>query len=108
MIEYKVLKEISSNPSHTQRTLATKLNVSLGKVNYVLSGLVDKGIIKAKKLRDDPASIRWNYILTPKGIKEKLRITKSYLDKRLEEFHLIKEEIQELEKEVNEEYSQKN
>lgn len=100
MIEYKIIKELSENPRHTQRSLAQKLDVSLGKINYVLSGLAGKGIIKAKKLRDHPERIRWQYNLTPKGVKEKARITKRYLESRLLEFNAMQVEIEELRKEV--------
>ena len=100
MIEYKLLKEIETNPTHTQRTLAQKLNVSLGKVNYLLGGLVDKGIIKAQKLTNDPQNIRWSYLLTPKGIKEKVKISRDYLARRLKEFDEIQEEIVLLKREV--------
>lgn len=101
MIEYKVIKELEENPSHTQRSLAQRLNVSLGKVNYILSGLVEKGIIKAKRLKNSPDKIRWQYILTPQGLTEKIRITQEYLKKRLKEFEQIQSEIEELKKEVN-------
>ncbi len=100
MIEYKVIKELEENPSHTQRSLAEKLNISLGKANYILSGLMEKGIIKAKKLKNNPDKIRWQYILTPRGVKEKIRITHEYLKKRIKEFELIQNEIEELKKEV--------
>jgi EPS-associated MarR family transcriptional regulator len=100
VIEYKIIKEIEANPSHTQRSLARKLGVSLGKMNYVLSGLIDKGIIKAGKLASHPESIRWNYLLTPQGIEEKLQITRRYLKKRLEEFDTLKKEIELLQEEV--------
>ena len=100
MIEYKVIKELEENPSHTQRSLAQKMNVSLGKMNYVLSGLVEKGIIKAKKLKNNPDKIRWQYLLTPQGVKEKIKITSEYLKKRLHEFEQIQDEIEELKKEV--------
>jgi EPS-associated MarR family transcriptional regulator len=100
MIEYKVLKEIENNPAHTQRTLAQTLNISLGKANYVLSGLIDKGTIKARRLKNHPDRIRWNYILTPRGIKEKIKLTKNYLEKRLEEYNQIQREIASLQKEV--------
>ena len=100
MIEYKLIKEIEKNPRHTQRSLAQKLNISLGKVNYVISGLIEKGIIKAKKLKNDPDKIRWQYILTPQGMKEKLIITHIYLKKRIQEFEQIQNEIIELKKEV--------
>jgi EPS-associated MarR family transcriptional regulator len=100
MIEYKIIKEIEINPSHTQRTLAQKLNVSLGKVNYVLCGLIEKGIIKAKKLKNNPQKIRWQYLLTPKGINEKIKITKQYLEKRMNEYEEICRELEELKKEI--------
>jgi MarR family transcriptional regulator, temperature-dependent positive regulator of motility len=97
MIEYRVLREIEQNPAHTQRSLAAQLDVSLGKINYVLAGLVEKGIVKAKKLKNDPDKIRWQYILTPKGMKEKIEIAKSYLSARLREFDRIQQEIKDLE-----------
>lgn len=100
MIEYKLIKELEGNPSHTQRSLAGKLDVSLGKVNYVLAGLVEKGIVKAKKLKNHPGQIRWQYILTHQGMKEKVRITKEYLGKRIREFEEIQDEIRELQREV--------
>ena len=100
MIEYKLLKEIEQNPVSTQRTLAEKFDVSLGKINYVLTGLIKKGLIKAQKLKSDPQNIRWSYLLTPKGISEKITITRMFLEKRLKEFDTIQLEIAELQKEV--------
>lgn len=103
MNEYKVLKEIESNPSHTQRSLAEKLNVSLGKINFIISGLVEKGIVKAKKFKKHPDKIRWQYILTPEGIKEKIKISKEYLNRRIEEYENLKNEILELQEEAEKE-----
>ena len=103
MIEYKVLKEIESNPRHTQRSLAGNLGISLGKMNYILSGLIEKGIVKAKRLKNEPGSIRWHYLLTPEGIQEKIRITRSYLARRQAEFTALKQEIAELKREVRNE-----
>ena len=100
MNEYKLIREIERNPFHTQRSLATTLHISLGKANYLLAGLIQKGIIKARKLRHDPEKIRWEYILTPKGIKEKFAITRDYLHKRMGEFEAIQREIEELKTEV--------
>lgn len=101
MIEYKVLKEIKNNPGHTQRSLAEKLGVSLGKVNYVLGGLIEQGIVRVKRLKNKPNSIRWEYLLTPEGIREKVRITRDYLARRHQEFDALKVEIAELEQEVS-------
>jgi EPS-associated MarR family transcriptional regulator len=103
MIEYRVLKELQLNPSHTQRSLAQALHISLGKVNYVLSGLMEKGIIKAKKLKNQPDKVRWQYLLTPEGIQEKIRITSDYLRRRLTEFGELQSEIESLRKEVESE-----
>jgi EPS-associated MarR family transcriptional regulator len=100
MIEYKLIRELDKNPYHTQRTLASSLDISLGKANYVLAGLIQKGIIKARKLKNNPDNIRWKYILTPKGIREKIRIAQNYLHTRLKEFDLIRREIEELKNEV--------
>jgi EPS-associated MarR family transcriptional regulator len=100
MIEYKVIREIEINPSHTQRSLAEKLDISLGKVNYVLAGLIEKGIIKAKKLKNNPENIRWQYILTAAGVKEKIKITQQYLQLRINEFEKIQQEIVLLKKDV--------
>ncbi|MBD3347069.1 MAG: MarR family EPS-associated transcriptional regulator [Chitinivibrionales bacterium] len=99
-IEYKIIREIEKEPCQTQRGLAKKLNVSLGKANYVLAGLVEKGIIKAKKLKNQPGQIRWQYLLTPKGVKEKIVITQGYLNNRLDEFDKLQQEITELKKAV--------
>jgi|WetSurMetagenome_2_1015567.scaffolds.fasta_scaffold562291_1 EPS-associated MarR family transcriptional regulator len=102
MIEYKVLKELERNPDATQRTLAERLGVSLGKINYVLGGLAGKGIVKAQRLKNDSRAIRWNYLLTPKGVREKFRLTRAYLDKRIREFDEIQRDIAMLRKEVGE------
>jgi EPS-associated MarR family transcriptional regulator len=101
MIEYQVLKELEHNPTHTQRSLAARLNISLGKANYVLAGLMHKGIVKARKLKNHPEKIRWEYILTPKGIREKMTITQQYLTRRMAEFEEMKKEIEELRGEVS-------
>lgn len=100
MMEYQVLNQLEKNPAHTQRTLAQTLNISLGKANYVLSGLIEKGIVKAKKVKNHPDKIRWQYNLTPAGVKEKIIITREYLNKRLAEYNSIKIEIDELQKTV--------
>jgi EPS-associated MarR family transcriptional regulator len=100
MIEYKVIREIEQNPFHTQRSLAGKLDVSLGKINYVLSGLAGKGLIKAKKLKNHPGKIRWQYALTPRGMKEKLTLTRNYLSQRLAEYERLQREIDFLKQET--------
>jgi EPS-associated MarR family transcriptional regulator len=108
MIEYKVLQAISRNPVSSQRTLAESLDVSLGKINYVLGGLVEKGIVKAQRLTSDPHKIRWKYLVTAKGIREKVRLTRRFLDQRLYEYEKIRKEIEQLRQEVLENGNGKN
>lgn len=103
MINYRLLKEIEQNSTATQRYLAKKLDISLGRVNYLISGLVEKGIIKLNRIKNNPDNIRWQYILTPRGVKEKLKLTQDYLKKRIKEFEQIQDEILELKKEVKNE-----
>jgi len=98
--EYHIIRELEHNPAHTQRSLAEALEMSLGKANYVLAGLMQKGIVKAKRLRDEPGKIRWRYILTPKGMREKVRIAREYLQRRVVEYGRLREEIERLEAEV--------
>jgi len=100
--DFNLLRKLAQNPASSQRSLAKELNVSVGKVNYLLAGLAQKGLIKVKKLQTEPGTIRWNYILTPKGVKEKMEITKKYLQKRTKEFERLQLEIEELKAEVDE------
>jgi EPS-associated MarR family transcriptional regulator len=100
MIEYHIIKELENNPSHTQRSLADALHISLGKANYLLAGLAEKGIIKAKRLKNEPDKIRWRYILTPKGMKEKTGLARKFLSQRLMEYEKIQHEIQMLKSEA--------
>src|SRR5512147_2811722 len=93
MFEYKVIKAIDGNSEHTQRSLAEHLDVSLGKVNYILSGFIKIGIIQAKKVRDHHDKIRWNYYLTPKGMQEKIRLTKVYYEILSKEYDEVKHDL---------------
>ncbi|OGJ87083.1 MAG: MarR family EPS-associated transcriptional regulator [Candidatus Raymondbacteria bacterium RifOxyA12_full_50_37] len=100
MIEYKLLKEIERNSSHTQRTLASSLDVSVGKINYILAGFIKQGSIQAKKVRDHHDKIRWKYYLTPKGISEKVKITQEYFHSLVKEYNIIQAELNALKSET--------
>jgi len=92
---YKILKILEENPDYTQRKIAKELGFSLGKVNYVISALIDKGIIKLHRFIKSKNKSGYRYILTPKGIKEKYKITKEFLERKLKEYEQIKQEIDE-------------
>jgi EPS-associated MarR family transcriptional regulator len=99
-IHLKVLREIEGNPEITQRELAQHLGVSLGKVNYCLKALIDRGWVKANNFKNSNKKVAYAYLLTPNGLEEKAKITVRFLKQRMRDFELIKKEIAELEAEV--------
>lgn len=98
--QLKVLREIEANPAITQRELARQLGVSLGKINYCLKALIDRGWVKVNNFRSSDRKSAYAYLLTPSGIEEKARITVRFLRHRMKEYERIKREIAELEAEV--------
>ena len=97
-LEYKILKNIEANPSLTQRQLAKELDVSLGKVNYVIRALLDIGWVKIDNFRKSDNKIGYLYFLTPEGIAQKTIITQQFLQRKIEEYDNLKKEIEELQK----------
>jgi MarR family transcriptional regulator, temperature-dependent positive regulator of motility len=96
----KLLSHIEENPSATQRELMGKLDVSLGKVNFIIKALTQKGLIKLERFKTSKKKQAYLYILTPQGIAEKAVITKKFLERKLEEYEKIKLEIEELKAKV--------
>lgn len=99
---YKVLKLLDDNPQLTQRQLAKSLGISLGKVNYCLKALVDKGMIKASNFKNSQNKKAYAYFLTPKGIEDKTRVTAEFLRVKLAEHRQLQRQIEELRQEVAE------
>ena len=95
-IAYKLLKLIEAEPHLSQREIAQKMGVSLGKTNYCLKGLAEKGFIKLQNFYNNKKKSSYIYLLTPKGIEEKAEVTYRFLQRRLEEFESIKIEIESL------------
>lgn len=100
-IHLKVLREIENNPSITQRELARQLEVSLGKINYCLNALIEKGFIKARNFKNSNHKSAYLYVLTPQGIEAKARISVAFLRRKMQEYEQLKLEITQLEQEVN-------
>lgn len=96
----KVLREIEANPEITQRELAQELGVSLGKVNYCLKALIDRGWVKVNNFKNSENKAAYAYLLTPSGIEEKSKITVHFLKQRMRDYEQIKQEITELKAEV--------
>lgn len=97
----KVLRYIEANPEVTQRELALQLGISLGKANYCLKALIDKGLIKAKNFRNSNHKRAYLYNLTPSGIDAKARISVAFLRRKMQEYELLRAEIEQLQNEVN-------
>ena len=99
---YKVLKILEQNPQISQRELARELGVSLGKVNYCLKALVDRGLVKATNFKNSANKWAYFYVLTPRGIEAKAKISVRFLQRKLEEYETLRSEIKELQAEVGE------
>ena len=96
----RVFRLISEYPQLTSRELAQKVGISNGSAYYLLTSLIDKGYIKLSNFKTNPQKIKYSYLLTPKGIREKSLITSKYLARKKQEFAALKEEINSLEKSV--------
>lgn len=95
-IAYKLLKLIESEPQLTQRDIAQKMGVSLGKTNYCLKALIDKGFIKLQNFYNNKKKSSYIYLLTPQGIEEKAAVTYRFLQRKINEFENIKQELESL------------
>lgn len=89
-----VLRKIGSNPKSSQRQLAKELGFSLGKLNYCINALKDKGLIKIKNFKANRNKISYVYILTPKGLSEKTRLTINFMKRKMTEYDELKKEIE--------------
>ena len=92
---FKVLRGIKNNPNSSQRELASYLSFSLGKLNYCLKALKEKGLVKMKNFNSNSNKIGYVYILTPKGIKEKTKLTIDFMKKKMKEYDELKKELNE-------------
>ena len=99
-MHYRVLALVEANPAITQRALAAALSVSLGRVNYGLRALVEKGLIKVNNFKQSETKLTYAYLLTPSGVREKSALTKAFLARKMEEFDALKAEIEALQGQV--------
>jgi EPS-associated MarR family transcriptional regulator len=103
--EYKyedldLLRHLQEKQDVSQRELAHKMGVSLGKMNYILNALIKKGIIKVQNFRNNKNKLAYTYYLTPIGINEKAILTVKFFKRKLNEYDIIKKEIAELEEDM--------
>ena len=99
---YKVMRLIEAHPEMSQRDVARELGISLGKANYCLKALVQKGWIKASNFKNSHNKAAYMYLLTPRGIEEKARLTVQYLRIKMREYERLRVEIEEMRNEAEE------
>ena len=90
---FELLRHIQKKPETNQRELAQDLGFSLGKLNYMLNALKDKGFIKLKNFSGNPKKIQYLYILTPKGISQKTKLTINFMKRKMREYDELKREL---------------
>jgi EPS-associated MarR family transcriptional regulator len=98
---YKILKILEANPEISQRDLARELDISLGRVNFCLKALIEKGLLKVSNFRNSQNKSAYMYLLTPSGIEEKSVITARFLKIKIQEHDALQAEIEELRKDAN-------
>ena len=92
----ELLKLLQEKPQMSQRDLAQAMGVSLGKANYCLNALMEKGLVKLERFRANPDKRQYAYLLTPAGMKEKTRITMAFLRHKVAEYEALEKEIEQL------------
>ena len=100
-LRLRVLRALEANPELSQRQLAAELGVSLGGVNYALKALVERGFVKAGNFRKSGNKIAYLYVLTPQGVAEKASLATAFLGRKLEEYEVLRQEIEALKGEVS-------
>ena len=88
-----LLRKIKSKPDSTQRELAGELGISLGKLNYCLNALKTKGLIKITNFKKNPDKLGYIYVLTPKGISQKTKLTVNFMKSKMKEYDELKKEL---------------
>jgi EPS-associated MarR family transcriptional regulator len=91
--EFNLLRKISKKPNVNQRELAFELDVSLGKINYILDELKKKGLVKINNFKNNSNKSKYLYLLTPKGISQKAIKTKEFIKRKLQEYEELKREL---------------
>jgi EPS-associated MarR family transcriptional regulator len=97
---YGLLKTLEENPGLSQRDLAKRLGVSLGKINYCLNALVEKGSLKINNFRNSDNKMAYAYLLTPSGVEQRARMTVQFLKYKIQEYERLRAEIAELQREA--------
>ena len=97
---YRILKLLEADPHASQRRIADELGISLGRVNFCLQALIEKGLVKVNNFRSSTRKRAYLYLLTPRGIEEKASVTARFLRRKLDEYETLKRELEELQRDA--------
>jgi EPS-associated MarR family transcriptional regulator len=97
----RIFQIVNENPQITTREIAQKVGISNGSTYYLLTSLIDMGFIRLSNFKDSSKKIKYSYLLTPKGIREKSLVTNKFLVRKKQEYELLKKEIVELERDLS-------
>ena len=97
--KYQLLKSLEQDANLTQRQLSEELGISLGKVNYCLKSLIQKGFVKINNFKNSNHKLQYSYLLTPTGIEEKTKLTIEFLKVKTKEYEALKEELERIKNE---------
>ena len=97
---YRLLSYLAANPEASQRELAQGLGVSVGKINYCVHALLERGLVKIRNFRNSRKKSAYAYILTPSGMEEKASVTYRFLRRKMAEYDALSKEIERLSQEV--------
>ncbi len=92
-ILFSILRKIANKPDSTQRDMAKSLDISLGKLNYCLKALKEKGLIKINNFKKSKSKLGYMYLLTPKGVSQKTQLTINFMKRKLKEYDELKNEL---------------
>jgi MarR family transcriptional regulator, temperature-dependent positive regulator of motility len=95
-VELEILRKIEENPNLTQRQIAEHLELSLGKINYLIKALLAKGLLKMNNFRGSGNKLGYLYLLTPQGVDTKRKLTMLFLQRKSEEFDKLKKEMEQI------------
>ena len=98
----RIFREINRSPGMTQREFSSRLGISLGKVNFLINALIQKGFVKVENFKKSSSKSKYLYCLTPRGIEEKSRMTYLFLKRKIREYEHLELEIRQLREEMRE------
>ena len=96
----RIFREINRSPEMTQREFSSRLGISLGKVNFLINALIQKGFVKVENFKKSSSKSKYLYCLTPRGIEEKSRMTYLFLKRKMREYEHLEQEIRQLREEM--------